>query len=67
MLVAGVLLIICAGVTFLTGKFHMAFVMYFCVSFIAVVIMIITIGIPLLRRRIIFPCVNLWTPRHVIG
>ncbi|VDK48579.1 unnamed protein product [Gongylonema pulchrum] len=67
MLVAGTLLVICALVVFISQMLNFIFIVYFAISFGAVTFIIVAIGIPLLRRRTMFPFVNLWAPRHAIG
>ncbi|VDK73499.1 unnamed protein product, partial [Onchocerca ochengi] len=67
LLVAGMLLIICATTILVSGMLNTVFIIYFTISLIAIVLIIVVIGISLLRRKAIFPFVNLWTPRHVTG
>ncbi|VDO51895.1 unnamed protein product, partial [Brugia timori] len=66
-LVAGMLLVICAVAILVSGMLNTIFIIYFTISLIATVLIIIVIGIPLIRRQTIFPFVNLWTPRHITG
>ncbi|VDN83638.1 unnamed protein product [Brugia pahangi] len=66
-LVAGMLLVICAVAILISGMLNTIFIIYFTISLIATVLIIIVIGIPLIRRQTIFPFVNLWTPRHITG
>ncbi|VDO55447.1 unnamed protein product [Onchocerca flexuosa] len=66
-LVAGMLLIICATTILVSGMTNTIFIIYFTISLIAVVLIILIIGTSLLRHQAIFPFINLWTPRHVFG
>ncbi|EFO17224.2 hypothetical protein LOAG_11276 [Loa loa] len=66
-LVAGMLLVICAAAILVSGMLNAIFIIYFTVSLFATALIVIVIGIPLLRRQTIFPFINPWTPRHVTG
>lgn len=48
-------------------KPHFIFIIYcaFATTFLLAVIALI--GFPLLSRKTILPCVNLWAPRHILG
>ncbi|MCP9258296.1 Adenylate cyclase type 9 [Dirofilaria immitis] len=66
-LVAGMLLVICAAAILVSGMLNTIFIIYFTISLIVTVLIIVLIGIPLLKHQTIFPFVNLWTSRHVTG
>lgn len=66
-LIAAILLIVCAAAIFASEMLTVGFIIYFTISLIATVLIIVIIGIPLLRRKAIFPFVNLWTIRHITG
>ncbi|KHN78186.1 Adenylate cyclase type 9 [Toxocara canis] len=67
MLVAGILMLLCSTVVFLSRLYPLFFIFYFAIASIAVFLTIAFVGVPLLRRRTFFPCSNLWAPRHFIG
>uniref|UniRef100_A0A915Q461 adenylate cyclase n=1 Tax=Setaria digitata TaxID=48799 RepID=A0A915Q461_9BILA len=66
-LVAGMLLVVCAVAILISGMLNTMFIIYFTISLTATLLIIIVIAIPLLRRQTIFPFINLWTPRHITG
>ncbi|VDK72015.1 unnamed protein product [Litomosoides sigmodontis] len=66
-LVAGVLLVICAAAILISGMLNTVFIIYFAMSLMATVLIIVIIGISILRHKKIFPFINVWTPLHVIG
>ncbi|KAJ1367192.1 hypothetical protein KIN20_028054 [Parelaphostrongylus tenuis] len=67
-LVAAALLIVSSVAVFMSpSTVPFAFIIYFCFALATVTAAIGLIGFPLLSRRTILPCVNLWKPRHVIG
>uniref|UniRef100_A0A9J2PZX3 adenylate cyclase n=1 Tax=Ascaris lumbricoides TaxID=6252 RepID=A0A9J2PZX3_ASCLU len=67
MLVAGLLLILCSTIVFLSTLYSFFFIFYFIFASIIIFLTIAFIGVPLLKRRTFFPCSNLWAPRHSIG
>lgn len=66
-LVAGILLVICATAVLISGMLNTVFIIYFAMSLIATVLIIVVTGISILRHKTIFPFINVWTPLHVIG
>ncbi|EYB95514.1 hypothetical protein Y032_0159g3308 [Ancylostoma ceylanicum] len=67
-LVAAILLIVVSAAVFMSpSAIPLSFVVYFCLALTTVIAAIALIGVPLLSRKSILPCVNLWQPRHIIG
>ncbi|ETN78434.1 adenylate/guanylate cyclase catalytic domain protein [Necator americanus] len=61
-LVAAVLLVVSSAAVFMSpSRIPLSFVVYFCLALTTIA------GVPLLSRKSILPCMNLWQPRHVIG
>ncbi|RCN49459.1 hypothetical protein ANCCAN_04400 [Ancylostoma caninum] len=67
-LVAAILLVVVSAAVFMSpSAIPLSFVVYFCLALTTVIAAIGLIGVPLLSRKSILPCVNLWQPRHIIG
>uniref|UniRef100_A0A914VMG8 adenylate cyclase n=1 Tax=Plectus sambesii TaxID=2011161 RepID=A0A914VMG8_9BILA len=67
-LVAGVVVLIVSVLALIVfGTRNIAWLLFLPVSLVLVVLSIALVGVPLLRRRTLLPCVNLWVPRHIIG
>ncbi|CAJ0597816.1 unnamed protein product [Cylicocyclus nassatus] len=67
-LVAAILLIVVSVAVFMSPtRVPLSFIVYFCLALTIVITALALIGFPLLSRKSILPCVNLWQPRHIIG
>ncbi|KAE9417941.1 hypothetical protein Angca_007328 [Angiostrongylus cantonensis] len=67
-LVAAILLLVSSIAVFTSpSTIPLSFIIYFCFALTTVITAISLIGFPLLSRKTILPCVNLWKPRHIIG
>ncbi|CAJ0578607.1 unnamed protein product, partial [Mesorhabditis spiculigera] len=68
MITAGGLCLVSAIVVLLSlHTFPIQFLIYIAFALTIVFAAIGLIGIPLLSRKSLLPCVNLWLPRHIIG
>ncbi|KAK5967650.1 Adenylate cyclase type 9, partial [Trichostrongylus colubriformis] len=66
-LVAALLLVVVSIAVFMSSSaIPMSFIVYFCLALTIVIAAIGLIGVPLLSRKALLPCVNLWQPRHII-
>ncbi|MFH4976993.1 hypothetical protein AB6A40_003702 [Gnathostoma spinigerum] len=65
--VSGLLLLVCLAVFVLSNIFGVFFFVYFAVSLCLLFVIIFFIGIPLLKKRTLIPCLSLWSPRHILG
>lgn len=67
-LVAAVIFLVVAVFTLLSiTPPSTAYILYCIVAAAFVVATVFLIGVPMLSRRAILPCVNHWAPRHIIG
>ncbi|WKY01085.1 hypothetical protein Q1695_015241 [Nippostrongylus brasiliensis] len=67
-LVAAVLLVVVSAAVFMSpSATPLSFIVYFCLALTIVIAAIGLIGVPLLSRKSLLPCVNMWQPRHIIG
>lgn len=48
-------------------KHHIIFILYCALATTFLLAVIVLIGFPLLSRKTILSCVNLWAPRHILG